>query len=331
MADYIIQDTTLTAIADAVRGKTGDVSVMTPMEMVSAIEGISTGGGGSSGGEEWIGDGNTHIWISLEEGRTSPMIGVGVVGTVTVDWGDGSTPDVLTGNNPTGIPRTPKHEYGKAGDYVITLTVVDGYVGISGNSNGCRIIAHDETGSNIDTAYRSSIKKIEFGTGIESIGSYAFCNCYSLADIIFSEGPNSISSYAFQNCYSLKRIVTPKSVKGIGNGSYLFQNCYSLKSAVILNATPTTTIGNAMFQGCYSLASIVVQGNITSVSANAFKNCYALRLFDFTSHTKVPTLANTSAFTGIPADCEIRVPAALAEEWKAATNWSTYASYIVGV
>jgi uridine kinase len=54
-------------------------------------------------------------------------------------------------------------------------------------------------------------------------------------------------------------------------------------------------------------------------------------IYDFTQHTAVPTLANTEAFYNIPADCEIRVPAALADEWKAATNWSTYASKIVGV
>ena len=44
-----------------------------------------------------------------------------------------------------------------------------------------------------------------------------------------------------------------------------------------------------------------------------------------------PTLSNTNAFTDIPADCEIRVPAALYDEWIAATNWSTYASKIVAV
>ena len=38
-----------------------------------------------------------------------------------------------------------------------------------------------------------------------------------------------------------------------------------------------------------------------------------------------------NAFNNISADCEIRVPAALADEWKAATNWSTYADHIVGV
>ena len=33
----------------------------------------------------------------------------------------------------------------------------------------------------------------------------------------------------------------------------------------------------------------------------------------------------------IDRDCEIRVPAALVDAWKAATNWATYADHIVGV
>ena len=53
--------------------------------------------------------------------------------------------------------------------------------------------------------------------------------------------------------------------------------------------------------------------------------------YDFTACTTVPALANTNAFTGIPADCQIRVPASLVDTWKAATNWSTYADHIVGV
>lgn len=53
--------------------------------------------------------------------------------------------------------------------------------------------------------------------------------------------------------------------------------------------------------------------------------------YDFTACTAIPTLVNVNAFTGIPSDCEIRVPASLADEWKAATNWATYADHIVGV
>jgi hypothetical protein len=60
-----------------------------------------------------------------------------------------------------------------------------------------------------------------------------------------------------------------------------------------------------------------------------FNNCTGMAFYDFTSHTSVPTLSNISAFSGIPSDCEIRVPAVLYDEWIAATNWSAYASKIV--
>ena len=45
MSNYLIQDTTLDAIADAINAKTGGSSAMTPAEMVTEIAAIPTGGG----------------------------------------------------------------------------------------------------------------------------------------------------------------------------------------------------------------------------------------------------------------------------------------------
>lgn len=45
MADYLIQNSTLDAIADAINAKTGGSSAMTPAQMVTAIGSISGGGG----------------------------------------------------------------------------------------------------------------------------------------------------------------------------------------------------------------------------------------------------------------------------------------------
>ena len=45
MSNYLIQDTTLDAIADAINAKTGGSSAMTPAQMVTAIGSISGGGG----------------------------------------------------------------------------------------------------------------------------------------------------------------------------------------------------------------------------------------------------------------------------------------------
>ena len=47
MAEYLIQDTTLTSIADAIREKTGTTGVIKPTEMASKIRSISVNNNGS--------------------------------------------------------------------------------------------------------------------------------------------------------------------------------------------------------------------------------------------------------------------------------------------
>ena len=64
------------------------------------------------------------------------------------------------------------------------------------------------------------------------------------------------------------------------------------------------------------------------VNSDAFDYCTALQFIDFTECNSVPSLQNTNAFSDAPPDIEIRVPAALYDEWIAATNWATYAANI---
>ena len=118
------------------------------------------------------------------------------------------------------------------------------------------------------------------------------------------DGVTSIDSYAFYNCYSLASITIPDGVTSIG--SYVFYNCYSL-------------------------ASITIPNGVTSIGNYAFSNCYGMRYYDFSACTSVPALSNTNAFNNLPSDCQMLIPAALADAWKTATNWSTYADHIVGV
>ena len=49
MANVFIEETTLTAIGNAIRSKTGTEDLMLPSDMPAAIDGISVGGGGSDG------------------------------------------------------------------------------------------------------------------------------------------------------------------------------------------------------------------------------------------------------------------------------------------
>ena len=366
-------------------------------------------------------DGKTRIYIHLEDARTAPMLGCCPKGTVTVDWGDGSTPETLTGTSVSTAVWTNNHQYASAGDYVITLTV-DGTMGFYGESSSntySGILRFSSSKDARNIVYQSSIAKVEIGNGITSIGNYAFYNChsltsisipdgvtsigqyafhschnlasvsipdgvislgsnafqtcYSLASVSIPDGVENIGMYAFHNCYSLASISIPGGVDGIA--PYVFQNCYSLTRVSISDGTKTIgnyafqncnsltsilipdsvtsfggymfqycrslksisipdgekTLGANLFQNCYSLTRFSIPDSVTSIKTYTFQNCYGVVYYDFTRHTTVPSLAHTNAFNGIPADCEIRVPAALVDEWKAATNWSTYEAQIVGV
>ena len=274
-------------------------------------------------------DGKTRIYIHLEDGRTSPMLGCYPNGTVTVDWGDGTKPDTLTGTSTSTVKWTPTHEYSAAGDYAIKLSV-SGSVGLAGSSSDNQysyLLRYSSGEDSRNRVYQNAIRKVEIGDGVTSIGGYAFSYCYSLSSITIPNSVTSIGGSAFQGCYSLSSTTIPNSVTSIGGSAFSY--CYSLSSITIPNSV--TSINSNAFQGCYSLSSITIPNSVTSIGGSAFSYCYGVRYYDFTRHTAVPKLSSTNAFANIAADCEIRVPAALADEWKAATNWATYAAKIVGV
>jgi hypothetical protein len=146
--EYLIKNSTLQGIADAIREKAKTTEEISVADFSSAISNLDTDGVcsqeeldeidafiGGDGSSEWFNDGNTHVWVSLTKGCTSPRIGVGINGTVTIDWGDGTTLDILTGNDIEAITYSPIHDYADAGNYIITL-ITDSEMRIPGDPNG---------------------------------------------------------------------------------------------------------------------------------------------------------------------------------------------------
>ena len=385
----LVNESSLTGIANAIRNKNGLSTTYKPNEMAAAIEAIQTGGGGGStpvfgnaitfydydgtilyaytraqaqalsalpdapahnglvfsgwthtleqikatktvlkvGATYATDDGTTRIYIHLEDGRTSPMLGLGVNGTVSVDWGDGSTPNnTLTGTNVSVVKWTPSHNYAVAGDYVIKLTVSGSarIIGIGDSKTFSCLLRYSSSPDERNKVYQRAIRKIELGNNI-SIGTYAFSLCNSLRSIVIPNTVAEIGGYAFYNCY-LNDIVLPNSVKSIGE--YGFRDDTTLTNIVFAGMK---TFGARAFFGCSSMSNFIFPNTVSSIGDYAFYNCSGVKYYDFTACTSVPTLSASSVFYNLQADCEIRVPASLETSWKNATNWTTYANYIVGV
>lgn len=363
-------------------------------------------------------DGTTRLYINLTEGRTSPMLGICVSGTVTVDWGDGTEPDTLIGTDSTKTIWTENHAYAAPGDYVIRLTV-DGSAIIAASNGGgsySPLLRQTSANDSRNYAYLNALRHVEIGENVIGIGQLAFGYCGSLETVsvphnakvggyypftyctmlkalTIPQGLDAVGTGMFQRCFALKRVAIPKGITLIDSNAFnyctalvnvtiphgvekinynAFYYCYNLESVIIPDSVlnignsvfsecctlgsmtipdSVTSIGSSMLRNCTrmenliissgvtsigtetvyggkTLVNVIVRGNVANIASKAFNTCNGVKLYDFTACTAVPTLAATDVFTGIPNDCEIRVPAALYAEWIAAANWSTYANNI---
>ena len=90
-----------------------------------------------------------------------------------------------------------------------------------------------------------------------------------------------------------------------------------------------TKIGSNAFAVCASLASVEIPSNITSIGRAAFSECISLASLTVLATTP-PTLG-VDAFDRVSSNLVIYVPAESVETYKAATNWSNYASKIQAI
>ena len=306
MSNYIVSDTSLGSVADAIRTKGGTSAPLTyPQGFIDAIDDIQTGGSAViqslsvtqngtytapsgvdgyspvtvnvSGGDTPIpADGKTRIFIHIAEGTPDNRLTfylrftASTANNTTVDWGDGVS-ETLGSTTATNY----SHKYSKGGDYVITMTVNTGTISFEGSS----------------------------GTSGHSI-----------------YGARSSSDNNYHNRSRIKRIILGDNVIAI---TYALYYCYALASVTIPDGI--TAIGEHAFSYCYTLTSITIPDSVTNISANAFASCYGMSEYHF-KPTTPPTLANSNAFSATPSDCVVYVPRGRLNAYKNATNYGTIAS-----
>jgi len=171
------------------------------------------------------------------------------------------------------------------------------------------------------SAYATSIRTVEIGENVASIGSDAFAGCTRLESISIPANVSSIGSSAFYNCTTLKRVEIPHSVVRLGD--YAFRGCVKLAALEIPDSVTSvgmgafygcgalasmrlpaglTELSNSLFYECVNLKSVSVPDGVTSIGSGAFYNCHSLE--DISIPSKVTSIGsnafyNCSGLTGI--------------------------------
>lgn len=292
-------------------------------------------------------DGKTRLYIRISaEGRmTVPLcFRQSIANGVEVDWGDGSAVETFAGSDSTNI--LPTHTYKKIGHYVITLNPLNNCViSLGGNSNSFCVMGST---NNVNKVYLNMLYKVEIGNNVTNIDNYAFAYCfalsiitipnnitkicegafyycYNLSNIIMPSKLSSLEKATLSGCYTISRIILSHDITNLGNNA--ITNCYCLLRITLPSCI--TKVENYGLAGNYSLSSIVIPNKLSKINSMSFGSCYGVAYYDFSLFSTIPTLMSTTAFQNIASDCKIIVPDDLYDDWISASNWSTYASYII--
>lgn len=209
----------------------------------------------------------------------------------------------------------------------------------------------------VEGFYQTGLTSITIPNGVELIDEYAFRYCHQLQSVTFpTSGSCKIGYMAFADCTALEtldlshvsELVTPYYTWGSQ-----FSGCTGLTSVNLGNLI--TSIPEDVFYNCRALTSVTFPSQVTSLDENSFGNCTGLNsvtipatltTLDYESfngcYGLVALVLEGDAVKTLNAAwdpsydyqftqgfCHIYVPDSLVSAYKADTNWSPVADYIL--
>lgn len=289
----------LTAIADAIRGKTGGTDKLTLDQMPAEIAGIEAGGGGEVSSEQLTA---MRIMSRLETG-------------------------VLNIEN-LGIDQLEKY-FAYGNDHITALYWSKAVQTLDIRASAfaeCTALETVDFPNAVYWHYNSvfsgctSLKNVNIPNYSGRLNSDTFKNCTSLENIDM-QGVTEFNQSVFRGCSSLKSADFPLLTGSTGN--YAFLGCASLAS---VNLPLVTSVAQSAFENCTALTELDLP-SVTAVLASSFKGCTNLTAIVLRSET-LCSLSSINAFANTPfasggTGGTVYVPEALIESYQTATNWST--------
>ena len=118
------------------------------------------------------------------------------------------------------------------------------------------------------------ISQLEFtGDNLTSIGSYAFYENFALEELSLSGNNATIGDYAFYACNKLKAINLKSGIKSIG--AYAFRNCEAVDDIKLCSGLET--IYAYAFYNCTGIKTITLPDTLTQIAYSAFERCSSLQ------------------------------------------------------
>lgn len=296
---YVIQDQTLTDIADAIREKTGKTDAMTPLQMPDEI--LSIQGGDSEWDAEPPDDGKMRLYIEVPnppdmwEGEWrfyNIELSMIAYPHPLVDWGDGT-------QNEDGVWT---HTYTTGGKYIITITPPENPISFYINSSSSSGLMRDPLNLRSVAVYNRMLRKayIPSMTKWSSTG-YQFYYQQALTKIVLPNDMGELPKYLLYNAKSLQEISLPANLKT--TNSYSLYGLDSLTQIILPATLNTIDISTFFFTGSGTDNSSLLKMYLKSQSP--------------------PNLLYT--ISNFPKNAIIFVPTGTLEAYQTATNWSNYA------
>ena len=215
-----------------------------------------------------------------------------------------------------------------------SVTMQDGVTKINGYAfKGCAFteITLPSTLTSIDNQAFASCKftTITIPNSVTTLGPNVFQMCNNLTSVTISDNLKSVDPGLFYMCKKLAEI----------NGALASSDkrCLVLEGKIIAFAPAglteytipegVTAIGSQAFAQS-SLKKVTISESVTKIETNAFQ--FSTSLSEVYCKSTTPATLGTGAFDTNAPSRKIYVPAESVDAYKAAANWSTYASAIVG-